>query len=86
MKIFAILMLLWNLVALLGHTIAIFLGQHVFASQNGYLATKMVPPYTLTKLIYFFTSMDHLLCVPALLFLMLGIRSFYHKTLKEGKI
>ena len=40
-------------------------------------------PLDLHKLTFYATKLDHLLCLPALFFLFIGMRSFYHSVAKE---
>jgi hypothetical protein len=75
-------MTLWNLVAFVGHVIGAYLVPESFQQTDCYLDTRLLSPLTLDKYLYFIAKLDHLIYVPALFFLFLGLRSFYHSVAK----
>lgn len=77
LQVFCVLMIAWNILALTGHAAGLLLSPEDFVSRNGLVATHLVGEVTAAKVLYFLGKLDHLLCVPALLFLFLGLRSFY---------
>ncbi len=85
MQAFCVCMVLWNIVAFTGH----WVGQTIHVSQivinSGYLSAKIAGPLTTSKLIYYFTKLDHLFSVPALFFLYLCMKSLYRKSCEEEK-
>jgi hypothetical protein len=83
LQIFCILMTLWNLVAFVGHVIGAYLVPESFQQTDCYLDTRLLSPLTLDKYLYFIAKLDHLIYVPALFFLFLGLRSFYHSVAKS---
>jgi hypothetical protein len=82
LQLFCILFVCWNILAFVGHEAFGYLTSDDFIDTNG-LKKHIVGPITLVKVIYFITKMDHLLYVPALLALVISLRTFYHDALKE---
>ncbi|HEB70862.1 MAG TPA: hypothetical protein ENI88_14780 [Desulfobulbus sp.] len=82
LKIFCVLMLFWNIVAFVGHAVAIHIDVHI-VPEAGYLHSRIQGPITLHKAIFFITKFDHLLAVPALFFLYIGMRSLYRSSIKQ---
>lgn len=78
LQFFCVLMTVWNILAFMGHASGVFLDPQSLSRTDCYLQTHLIGPLTINKFLYFVAKLDHLICVPALLFLFLGIRSFYH--------
>lgn len=74
---FCWLMMLWNFLAFFGHFAQTALPVEAIAKEDGYLSSILLLPFSFSKLMYYFTALDHLLCTPALFFLYLAMRSFY---------
>jgi hypothetical protein len=81
---FCLLMMIWNGLAFIGHFSQMELVEGAIATEDGYLSALLLLPMTFGKWIYYITALDHLVCVPALFFLFLAMRSFYH-SLDEKK-
>ena len=77
LQLFCILMIFWNLLAFGGHTAGLFIYPEELSQTDCYLQTRLTGPFTLHKYLYYIARLDHLICVPGLFFLFLGIRSFY---------
>ncbi len=84
LQLFCVFMVLWNLVAFTGHWVAGSIHTSEIFSGSGYLGTKITAPINYTKIIYFFTKLDHFLSVPALVCLYLCMRSLYRESCKGG--
>ena len=84
LQIFCVLMACWNLLAFIGHLAGVYLDPGALLQTDCYLQTRLLEPFTLNKLVYFTTKLDHLIYVPALFFLYLGLRSFYHSVAKRS--
>lgn len=82
LQVFCILFALWNLLAFIGHEAYEFLTPADFIETNG-IRNHIAGPITPVKVIYFLTKMDHLLYVPALLALVISLRTFYRDALQE---
>jgi len=82
LQIFCIIFTCWNILAFVGHEAFGHLTPEDFIIKNG-LREYIAGPITAVKVIYFITKMDHLLYVPALLTLVISLRTFYHDALKE---
>jgi len=78
LQIFCLLMTCWNLLAFIGHIAGAYLDPQSLVQTDCYLGTLLVHPLNLLKYIYFVTKLDHLIYVPAMFFLFIGLRSFYH--------
>ncbi len=78
LQLFCVIMAAWNLLAFGGHAAGVFLQPESLNHTDCYLETVLLGPFTANKYLYFIAKLDHLLCVPALFFLFLGVRSFYH--------
>lgn len=67
------LLALWNIWAFVGHVAAILLPRDHFIGsvETGYTALTMV---SVLDYLYWFLRMDHLLCVPALICIYIGLR------------
>jgi hypothetical protein len=82
LQLFCVLMIGWNMIAFIGHLVGDYLDPQAFLQTDCYLQTLLLSPLTLHKYLYFITKLDHLICVPALFFLFLGLRSFYRSAAK----
>lgn len=80
---FCILMALWNVVAFAGHAASLTLDMSHFSSGYNYLQATLLAPITLNKFIFYLAKFDHLICVPALYLLFIGLRSFYRDVEKQ---
>ena len=89
LQMFCVLMACWNTLAFIGHLAGVYLDPQSLLQTDCYLQTQLLSPFTLNKYLYFITKLDHLIYVPALFCLFLGLRSFYHcaakTTLGESK-
>ncbi len=83
LKIFCVLMILWNLVAFSGHWLEFHIAESDIIHPSGYFSSQITGPLSAIKLIYFSATLDHLLSVPALFFLFLSLRSLYHSSNEE---
>jgi len=85
LQLFCVLIFLWNIIALTGHAVGLTLEKSDFYTDEGYWHSLLLGPITAVKLIYYLAKMDHLVCVPALFFLFLSLRIFYHESKEESK-
>ena len=86
LQAFCVLMVLWNVVAFTGHSLASFVDSADFTRETGYLSTRLQGPFTSVKLWYYFTKLDHLFSVPSLFFLYLGMRGIYRSSCEEEEL
>ena len=82
LQMFCVLMACWNTLAFTGHLAGLYLDPQSLLQTDCYLQTQLLSPFTLNKYLYFITKLDHLIYVPALFCLFLGLRSFYHSAAK----
>ena len=86
LQLFCVLMAVWNLLAFGGHAAGVYLEPESLSQTDCYLQTRLVGPFDLNKFLYFIAKLDHLICVPALGFLFLGIRSFYRSVAEQPSV
>ncbi len=77
LQLFCVLMVCWNLLAFIGHLAGVYLDPQALLQTDCYLQTQLLSPFTFHTFLYFITKLDHLIYVPALLCLFLGLRSFH---------
>lgn len=82
LRIFCLLLFLWNLLAFTGHYVDLYLLPSDFVDKGTWNA-KLIPPITAIKIFFFFSRMDHFFNVSALLALMISLRTFYLEARKE---
>lgn len=85
LQLFCIFLISWNLLAFTGHEAFEQLTPEDFVNNNTWEA-KIGSPITFVKLLYYVTKMDHFLNVPALLALVISLRTFYREALEEEGI
>jgi hypothetical protein len=84
LQLFCILLFCWNLLALIGHEAFERLSPTDFIDKNSW-KEQIAAPLSFIKVLYFITKMDHFLNVPALLALVISLRTFYLEALEEDK-
>ncbi len=82
---FCLLMLVWNIVAFVGHAVAFHLAPEHIAQPSSYFHSRLLGPMDTSKMLFYITRFDHLLVVPALFFLYLGLRTLYAQVESEVK-
>ncbi len=70
----ALCFILWNLGAMAGHVIDSYLTEEAFVGQGW--KTALVAEKAILPNLYYLLQMDHLICVPAMALLFLGLRQF----------
>ncbi len=85
LQLFCVLMIFWNLLAFGGHAAGVFIYPEELSQTDCYLQVRLLGPFTVHKYLYYFARLDHLICVPGLFFLFLGIRSFYKSVTKTSE-
>ena len=83
LRIFCVFTILWNLLALIGHASTDYLRPEDFTVVDGYLSSKINMPLTFVKIVFYTAKLDHLLAVPAMVFLYMSLRSFHKDSLEE---
>jgi hypothetical protein len=86
LQIFCVFMVLWNVVAFTGHSLASYVDSADFTRETGYLSTQLQGPLTSVKLWFYFTKLDHLFSVPSLFFLYLGMKGIYRSSFEEKEV
>ena len=83
LQVFCVLMLTWNIVAFIGHTVAINLDAVHISSAAGYLNGRIVGPINFQKGLFYVTKFDHFILVPAFFYLFIGVRSLFIDVVEE---
>lgn len=78
LQLFCLFMSFWNILAFAGHAITHHLLKSDFFTESTYLYTRIYGPFSVTKISYYIAKLDHLVSVPALVFLFLALRTLYH--------
>lgn len=81
-QISCIAFILWNIGAISGHTVESWQGADAFvriSSGRALVLDKAVSPY-----LFYFLKLDHLLAVPAMIFLLLGLKRLKGESLEGG--
>ena len=86
LQFFCILMVFWNGIALTGHTLSDYVNKSVLIQQAGYLGTTSHGLSNKLKLLFYFTSLDHLVTVPAFGFLFFSMKTLYRDHLNEEEV
>ncbi len=83
LQLFCILLFCWNVLAFIGHTAFEHLVATDFIQRESW-GEQLAPPLSVTKVLYFISKMDHFLYVPALIALVIGLRTFYLEARMEA--
>jgi len=86
LQAFCVFIILWNVAAFTGHSLTPYMDSSFFVAENGYLSTRLLGPFTNLKLFVYFTKLDHLFSIPALLCLYLGMKGLYRSSLEEEDV
>jgi hypothetical protein len=82
-QIACVLLILWNLVALVGHVVEELIPPRRFVGAPDW-SQRILPGSGLLIPLFYILKLDHLVCVPAIILLYLGMRNLYTIALKEG--
>jgi len=82
LQFFCVLLICWNLLAFVGHEAFEYLSSADFIAQHSW-KEQLAAPLSFIKVLYFITKMDHFFNVPALLALVISLRTFYFEALEE---
>ena len=82
LQVFCGFLILWNLLAFAGHEAFEQLAPSDFIDK-GTWKEQLAGPVSSLKVLYYITKMDHFLNVPALLALVVSLRTFYIEALLE---
>ncbi len=76
--------LLWNIDTLIVHILSIGIPEAALHMPEDIFQHELLPPITVKELFFYILRNDHLLCVPAMLFLVLSLRSFLREPGREN--
>ncbi len=82
MRLFCLLFLVWNCLTFAGHASYSYLSVDDFVNM-GTWQSKIALPVTPLKLLYYLTRFEHLISVPAIFCLFIGLRLFYREVCAE---
>jgi hypothetical protein len=78
-----ILLILWNLVAFTGHWVEEMISDSAVSGEPDW--TQRIVVDSVCTGLYYVLKLDHLVQVPAMLFLLLGVRSLYKRAASEAQ-
>ncbi len=81
-RIFCLLLVAWNIFALIGHEICNTIQSYDFLDKS-ILAIQQSPPLPCPKKLYYLSLMEHFFILPALAALVLSLRTFYLDSSKK---
>ena len=84
LQMFCILFAGWNILALVGHEAIKLLNSTDFIDKASW-NEQIAGPITPLKMLYYITKMDHLLYVPAMLALVVGLRTLSKDAAREDE-
>jgi hypothetical protein len=84
LQIFCVLLACWNLLAFAGHEAFEHLAVTDFLDKDSW-REQLAAPIGPLKALYFVTKMDHFLIVPALLALVISLRTFYREACEGAR-
>ncbi len=84
LQVFCLLMIVWNVLAFTGHAMGVVLEPRHISTVQGYFQSRLLGPLTTTKIIFYITKLDHIVAVPALFFLFIGMRSLYRTVVEHA--
>ena len=84
LKISLFFFLLWNINALIVHSLSLHLPENAITGTN-LLNQRLNGPLTWERWLYYITRNDHLLCVPAMWFMMQFLKTFYHEAVNDKR-
>jgi hypothetical protein len=82
-QIACLLLILWNIVAFAGHIVAKHVDPALIVGESGSIGQRILFQQSPWARYYYVLHLDHLLCVPAMLGLFLGIRSLCRQIMQE---
>lgn len=83
-QIACVLFIVWNVAAFTGHLIAMAVDSSLIVGERGTITQRILIQKSPWGLLFYILHLDHLLCVPAIFCLFLGIRSLYREMGHEG--
>lgn len=76
--------LLWNVDTLIAHALGVELPAEAIKGTT-LLEKTLVGPFDWKRTLFYITKNDHFLCVPAMIFMVMFLRTFYHENLNAMK-
>ena len=76
LKLSLFMFLLWNIDTLIVHILSIGIPEAAIHMPKDIFEHALLPPITIKEILFYILRNDHLLCVPAMLFLVLSLKSF----------
>ncbi len=83
LKLSFVFFLLWNIDTLTVHILSTQLPAGAIRPSPDIWHQRLMPPITLKRWIYYIGTFDHVLCVPAIVFMVMSLKQFCHDTEKR---
>lgn len=84
-KLSLLFFLMWNVDAFLTHWMATNIPDDAIIGGGSILKSHLTGPISFIELLYYIGKFDHILCVPAMFFLTLSLRTFYREAVDGEK-
>lgn len=82
-QVSALFFILWNLVAVSGHCVEEMVPRELFVGDPDW-SQRLIAGTTLWVDLFYVLKLDHIVCVPAIVCLFLGVRTLYLGALRQG--
>ncbi len=84
LQVFCVLMIVWNIMAFVGHATGVSIRTENISTTLGYFHARLLGPISGREIIYYIAKFDHVIVVPALFFLFAGLKALYRSVEKQG--
>lgn len=82
-QVSALFFILWNLVAISGHCVEEMVPRELFVGDPDW-SQRLIAGTTMWADLFYILKLDHIVCVPAIVCLFLGVRTLYLDALRQG--
>lgn len=82
-QVSALFFILWNMVAMSGHFVEEMVPRELFVGDPDW-SQRLIAGTTLWADLFYVLKLDHIVCVPAIVCLFLGVRTLYLDALRQG--
>ncbi|MCA1961393.1 MAG: hypothetical protein LDL33_11425 [Desulfomonile sp.] len=79
----AVLFILWNVVAFAGHWVEEHVPRSLFVGDPDW-SQRLIVGTNVWVDAFYILKFDHVVCVPAIVCLFIGVRALYHDVLRQG--
>ncbi len=84
LQVFCVLMIIWNIMAFVGHATGVSIREENVSTALGYFHARLLGPISGREIVYYIAKFDHVIAVPALFFLFAGLKALYKSVEKQS--